>query len=536
MRDAMTKPNILLITTDQHHASVLGINNPAVRTPNIDRLAAEGTVFTRAYCPNPTCTPTRASIITGLYPSQHGAWSLGTKMLEDVPTLGDDLQSVGYRTVLIGKAHFEQLKSTAEFPSKESNPFMQDAAFWKEFHGPYYGFERVELARNHTVEAHVGEHYALWMDEKGLKNWRDYFLKPTGHLSWLDLQKSGTTWHIPEKYHYNTWIAEKTNEELERCAKESTPFFIWASFPDPHRPRLVPEPWASMYDPATIDVPKPTPDEHDRNPPHFRLAMTGAKPKGWLERLAWLARLAGKQAKFLAYAKDFTDHGLTPRGLHGMHPHIYDPEGLKKEIAAYYGMVSLSDKYIGVILDRLDTLGLANDTIVIFTTDHGDFFGQHGLVTKGPYHYEDLLKIPFIIRYPGVVPAGRSCDAIQSLVDFVPTIEGLTGIQVSFPVSGVDQSAVWTGSEESARNEALVEMHHSPARVHLKTLVTRRYKITVYNNEEYGELFDLDADPGEFHNLWADPTASAVKTEMLVKLAQAELRKDYGLSRPTLLQ
>src|SRR6056297_939530 len=101
------KPNILLITTDQHHWTAMGVNTPKIKTPNLDKLAKNGTTFNRAYCPNPTCTPTRASLITGLYASQHGAWSLGTKLLDDVPTLGDALQDAGYSTSLIGKAHFE---------------------------------------------------------------------------------------------------------------------------------------------------------------------------------------------------------------------------------------------------------------------------------------------------------------------------------------------------------------------------------------------------------------------------------------------
>ena len=150
--------NVLLITSDQQHWMTLGINNPEISTPNLDRLAAEGTVFDRAYTVNPTCTPTRASIITGKYPSQHGAWSLGTKLPEWEMTVGDLLQSAGLRTALVGKAHFQPLKGTPEYPSLESYPVMQDLEFWRRFYGPFYGFEHVELARNHTDEAHVGQH------------------------------------------------------------------------------------------------------------------------------------------------------------------------------------------------------------------------------------------------------------------------------------------------------------------------------------------------------------------------------------------
>ncbi|HEX2988055.1 MAG TPA: sulfatase-like hydrolase/transferase, partial [Chloroflexota bacterium] len=132
------RPNLLLITSDQQHWNTLGCLNPEIATPSLDRLAREGMMFGRAYCPNPTCTPTRASIITGQYPSQHGAWSLGTKLPETAHTVGEDLQAAGYRTALIGKAHFQQLLGTEEYPSLEANAVppsghtMHDLGFWRE--------------------------------------------------------------------------------------------------------------------------------------------------------------------------------------------------------------------------------------------------------------------------------------------------------------------------------------------------------------------------------------------------------------------
>nr|MDO8113388.1 sulfatase-like hydrolase/transferase [Candidatus Sigynarchaeota archaeon] len=525
----MARPNILLITTDQHHHSVIGINNPVVQTPNIDRLAKEGTVFTRAYCTNPTCTPTRASIITGQYASQHGAWSLGTKLLEDVPTIGDALHKEGYQTALIGKAHFEPLKSTAEFKSLESYPILQDEAFWKKFHGPYYGFDYIELARNHTDEAHVGQHYALWMEEKGLANWRDYFLKPTGTRTPFDQRRDAPLWPIPEKFHYNAWIAESSNKKLEEYARNKQPFFLWASFLDPHAPRIVPDPWHKMYDPGKMEVPPLDPEEHRANPPHFRYARKGYKSRNRFLN-AWHAIMSLFSGITVArFYADFRKHGVPMHGLHGVHPHMYNVDRLKTEIAAYFGMVSLIDKYIGEIVQNLERLGLAENTIVIFTTDHGDFFGQHGLVTKGPFHYEDLVRIPFIVRCPELIPANHSSDALQSLVDLPQTMLGLLGLPVPERMTGVDQSQVWLGKNESARDHVLVEMHHSPALVHVKTYVNKRYKITAYNEATYGELFDLQEDPGEKHNLWNDPAKVGLKSELLFRLIQAEFEKDWQM-------
>ena len=215
MSDQPMKPNILLITSDQQHWNTLGLLNPEVKTPNLDRLAAQGTLFRRAYCPNPTCSPTRASIITGKYPSQHGCWSLGTKLSEAEHTVGEDFTAAGYQTALVGKAHFQPLAGTDEFPSLEAYPILQDLDFWRQFDQPFYGFQQVELARNHTDEAHVGQHYALWLEEKGCHHWRDYYRSPTGNNN-----SQKRKWLIPEEYHYGAWIAERSNALLENYSEK----------------------------------------------------------------------------------------------------------------------------------------------------------------------------------------------------------------------------------------------------------------------------------------------------------------------------
>ncbi|MCS7460603.1 sulfatase-like hydrolase/transferase [Paenibacillus doosanensis] len=501
----MTRPNILLITSDQQHWNTIGAFNNEIHTPNMDRLVREGTAFTRAYCPNPTCTPSRASIITGTYPSQHGAWTLGTKLLEDRHTVGEDFKAAGYATALIGKAHFQPLKSTEEYPSVEAYPVLQDLEYWKTFNEPFYGFDHVELARNHTNEAHVGQHYALWMEEQGCANWRDYFRAPTGHMDPALTYK----WPIPEKYHYNTWIAERTNAKLSDYKESGEPFFMWASFFDPHPEYLVPEPWDTMYDPDALTIPEAAPGEHDQNPPHFR--------------------------KTQEEHPDFSDLYETGLEIHGYRSHHYYEYGTKfrlteydkkKLVAVYYGMISMMDKYIGKILDKLDELGLADNTIVVFTTDHGHFYGQHGLQAKGGFHYEDLIKLPFIVRYPGHVPAGQTSDAIQSLVDLAPTFLSFCGIPVPLAMTGVDQRKVWTGEASQARNHAICEFRHEPTTIHQKTYVDERYKITLYYNQTYGEIFDLQEDPGELRNLWNEPEFAALKTELLLKYAWAELGKE----------
>ncbi|MEM7533245.1 MAG: sulfatase-like hydrolase/transferase [Chloroflexota bacterium] len=490
------KPNILLITSDQQHWNTLSAINSEVQTPNLDRLASQGTRFDRAYCPNPTCSPTRSSIITGLYPSQHGCWALGTKLSEDVHTVGEDFNDAGYKTALIGKAHFQPLRSTEEYPSLESYPIMQDLDFWRSFDGPFYGFQRVELARNHADEAHVGQHYAIWMEEKGCTNWRDYYKPPTGNN---DRQKH--TWEIPEEYHYGTWIAERSMAHLEEYHANDEPFFLWTSFFDPHPPYLAPEPWDNMYDPDALTIETVTEGEHDNNPPHFQETQK-------------------LEADFSPWQEE------EGKGAHGFHSHVHTQEDLAKDVAIYYGMISLMDKQIGQILDKLDELGLAENTLVIFTSDHGHFYGHHGLIAKGAFHYEDMIRVPFIARYPEHVPAGATSNSLLSLVDLAPTFLSASGLDIPRAMTGKDQTPALFDPETSVRDHVIVENHHQPTVLHVKTYVDERYKITVYYDRPYGELFDLETDPGEVNNLWNAPDSAALKAKMTMKLLHAEMGKE----------
>ena len=493
----MIQPNILLITSDQQHFSMLGATHPQLQTPALDRLAREGTRFERAYCNNPVCSPSRSTIITGLYPSQHGCWTIGVKLAEDVPTVGDTLQRHGYDTTLVGKAHLQPLASTPEQTSLEAQPTLRDLDFWRNFYGPWYGFGHVEVARNHTDESHAGQHYALWMEEQGLTNWRDYF------EDWPkdpDAPKREHKWDLPAEYHYTTWTAERTIANIERSVEAGKPFFLWSSFHDPHPSYLVPEPWASMYDPEEVEPGRYLPGEmDDMPPPHQKTRETHP---------------------------DFSMYRETEHGNHGYHSHLQDEADLRRDIAIYYGMTSFMDEQIGRILDRLDELGIAENTIVVFTSDHGHFIGQHGLIRKGPFHYEDMLRLPFLVRWPERVPAGATSDALQGLVDLAPSFLSAAGIDVPGLMQGVDQTAVWQGDEERARDHVIVENRHQPSAVHLRTYIDARYKLTIYRNQDYGELFDLVADPEERHNRWADAAYADIKAQLMHDFLNAELSRE----------
>ena len=490
-------PNILLITSDQQHYDTLGVTNPRIKTPALDRLAHEGTNFTRAYCPNPVCSPSRASIITGMYPSWHHCWTIGVKLPEDVPTVGDALQANGYDTSLIGKAHFQPLATRPGSESIECQPILRDLEFWRNFHGPWYGFRHIETARMHGDEPHAGGHYAIWMEENGLGNWRDYFMH---YPPRDDDPRREFSWELPEEHHYSRWTAEKTIEYVRIHARERHPFFCWASFHDPHPPYLVPQPWDKMYDPNDMVVGKYTEGEFDAMPPHF-------------------AQTRQKRPDFSMFEESgFANHGFMC--------HVAGDEWMRKNIAVYYGMISFMDQQIGRILDELDRLGMAKNTIVVFTTDHGHFLGQHGLIAKGAFHYEDMLRVPFLVRWPGHVPAGATSSSLQSLVDLSPTFLAAAGIEIPGIMQGVSQLDTWCGRRESSRDHVIVENRHQPTKLDLRSFVTDRYKLTLYRDHDWGELFDLQEDPGELRNRFDDPDYAAVKVQLMHHFLNAEMQRE----------
>jgi uncharacterized sulfatase len=242
------------------------------------------------------------------------------------------------------------------------------------------------------------------------------------------------------------------------------------------------------------------PGELDRMPPHYALTQE-ARP-------------------------DFSAWKETPWPNHGFHSHLVAPEALRKNMATYYGMISFMDAQIGRILTRLDELGIAEDTLVVFSTDHGHFLGQHGLTAKGAFHYEDLLKLPFVARWPGVIPAGTESAALQSLIDLAPTFLSAAGLPIPGVMQGVDQLPVWRGEAATARDVVVTEFRHQPTAVHLRTYIEARYKLTVYRDREYGELFDLESDPNERCNLWEDPASAHIREAMLRKSLNAEITRE----------
>jgi arylsulfatase A-like enzyme len=508
------RPNVLLITSDQQHWTTLGVINPHIHTPHLDRLARMGTRYDRAYCPNPTCTPTRASLITGMYPSQHGAWSLGTKLDEELPTIGGQLAASGYATHLIGKAHFQPLATHLQQTSIECQPVLRDLAFWRQFTGPWYGFDRVELARNHADESHAGQHYAIWLEDHGLHDWQDYFHPVPGsnrpapkcpdgpYYTRFEAGSTDRRWQLPAELHYSVWTAERTIANMQQAHANGQPFFTWASFHDPHPPYTVPEPFASMYRPEDMPIGRYVDGEFDKMTPWHRQA-----------------RQVPGQADFSAFFQN-------KFGIHGGHSHRHDEQQLRADMACYYGMITLMDREIGRIFAALDAMNAWDNTLIVFTTDHGHFLGQHGLVAKAVFNYEDVIKVPMLVKMPHERNPGRVSQALQSLVDYAPTFAHAAGLDIPSSMTGVSQLGVWAGQCDAARDHVLVEHRFQPQLPHLRTYVNCRYKLTLWKNQPYGELFDLEADPQELNNLWDEPAAKDLKADLLLRYAYAEMDRE----------
>ena len=488
------RPNILLITSDQQHPRTVGaLGNPRIRTPSLDRLVGEGTSFDRAYAANPVCSPSRASILTGQYPSRHGCWNIGVALPQQAATVSGALAYNGYRTSLFGKAHFQPVLSEGSF---EAPPHIFNRDFWRTWNGPYYGFQQVQMVHGHADEpSSQGMHFGAWLVDQGVDP--ELFFGPRGH------HREGS-WDLPEEYHYTRWTADRTIDFLESRARaaDGAPFFSWCSFQDPHNSYLAPEPWASMYDPEKM--------------PDFVRRDGEMDDKTLLHRCAttndWSLLGTGTTSNPFDSGKVVQSLGWTTREI--------GEERAKRWVATYYGMVSLMDHHIGRILDTLDRLDLTRNTILIFTSDHGDYLGNHGLWFKGPLHYEDIIRLPFIVRWPGHVPEDSRTDSLISLVDLAPTLLEATGTDELPAMQGVSQLDTWRHPERSQRAWCLIENRAEPT-IYVKTLVTEKYKLNYNLSTDEGELYDLEADPCEFTNLFSDPSYSAQSSAMLKQLLVA---------------
>lgn len=480
------RPNILLILTDQQRFDTLSCYGSSfTSTPAIDRLAATGVRFDRAYTTNAICAPSRTSLFSGLQVSRHGVWSTGVNVPTDLPLLSHHLGQAGYRTHYIGKTHFQaymlgadrSLESIYEWPS-----------VYPQFSGPYYGFDSLETALGHTTFGLAG-HYGAWVRSQVTEDEFVSFCRATSR-STFDFCCDAQDWELPVKLHNSVWTADRVTAFM-RNHDRGKPFLVCAGFQDPHPPLALPKDFTNRVDPKCVPLPSYQEGELDDKPGYFDEAHCGQFQNS---SMCGEYPLVGPEGS----APDFrrvSEHDAS------------------EARAYYYSMVRLIDENVGSILDCLDETGLADDTVVIFTTDHGELLGDHGLWEKGPFHYECLIRIPLIIRWPNCPYSGHT-RAIASLVDVTPTILDMLQIQPAGVLDGRSLRPVLSG-DAGPREHVLIETVDDPRKLRLKTVVTVDHKLTWYAGQDFGELYDLRTDPAERVNLWDASEMASLKARLL---------------------
>ena len=498
------RPNILLITSDQHRGDSYGFENPGIYTPHLDRLAREGTRFTACITPNLVCQPSRASILTGLLPLTHGVCDNGIDLPPATAERGfaRQLAQGGYRSGFIGKAHFSTLHTFSPTGTPECK--VSSADYPADWSGPYMGFDHVEIVtEGHNnwlpMKPPHGKHYERWFYGDGLGDEKNalYREKRPPFTDAVQTWNSG----LPVAWHNSTWVGDRTIRYLEDRAGDDRPFCLWASFPDPHHPFDAPEPWCRLHDPEAVRLPRHRTLDLERRP-WWHGASHNRPPGPGAEKIL---------GNYLQY------------------PPQSDAQ-LRALIANYYGMISLIDHNVGRILASLQALGLAGETHVIFTTDHGEWLGDHGLLFKGPMAYEGLLRVGLIARGPGV-RAGAIVHEPVSTLDLAPTFHDWAGVAPGAALHGRSLRPLLE-KEGGTRDFALSEWDLGPARIgmplRLRTVRTRTHKLTLELDSGAGELYDLAGDPDEMDNRYDDPACAGVRRELSDMIASrpADALKD----------
>lgn len=518
------RPNFVLFITDQHRADYLSCyGHPVLKTPHVDSIAARGVSFDRFYVATPVCMPNRATLMTGRMPSVHGVRSNGMPLSLRANTFVDALRAGGYATALIGKSHLQNFTGFGPI-LKRPPPRERDRALADEFaealkpvndEGPYdqelpsrwsagrdftmqlpfYGFEHVDLCTDHGDR--VGGHYYVWL--KAQRPDADALRDPKNQVPHDYACPQAIRTAVPEELYPTRYVAEKACAWLDRrtTARQDKPFFLMVSFPDPHHPFTPPGRYWSMYRPD--DMALPPSFDHGNRPL--------ARPVAWAleQRARGAAELAG-QAAFAV-----------------------DEREAREAMALSCGMIAMIDDCVGMVLARLAASGLADDTVVIFTTDHGDYLGDHRLLLKGPAHYDGVTHVPFIWAEPGRRPARRS-DGLSGTLDIAPTILDRARIAPYNGVQGESLLPMIDGEPSATARDCLViEDDQQRATLgfaappRLRTLITQRYRMTIAHGDRYGELYDRQTDPHEMDNLFDDAAHRAVRAELMERLAYREM-------------
>jgi|DewCreStandDraft_5_1066085.scaffolds.fasta_scaffold00532_26 choline-sulfatase len=451
------RPNIVLLMSDQHRSDALGCaGNPYIRTPNLDRLAAEGVRFETAVCTSPLCMPSRATIATGLYAHAHGIRDNGAGNLPAFyPTFMRSLQQAGYHTAVVGKMHFAT-------------------------HGRRDSVRRPDIAHHREHTAALGFHDVHETEGKMMSEWTDgpwtRYLAARGLLEQFreDYRRRRTElpcWYaepsvLSEEDHQDAYIGREGVRWLEQY-DGGRPFFLWVSWAGPHDPWDAPGRFATMYRPEELPLPIADP-----------LARAPACTRRRAER-----------------------HGLARA----------TPLELRRMKASYYGLISLNDYWIGRILEVLERRGWLDNTVIVYTSDHGEMLGDHGLIQKSTF-YEQAVRVPFIVRWPARFPQGVVAREMVELIDLPATLMDLAGATI-YPACQGRSLVPFLEQPERVEREAVFSELNAQLMVR-----TSRYKYVYRPDEEIQELYDLEADPQELNNLAGLPAYAAVEHDLRTRL------------------
>jgi len=464
------KPNIILIMTDQQRFDTIGaLGAPWMKTPVLDRLAAEGTAFTNCYVTSPVCVGSRASLFMGMYPHATGVF---TNFHPWEPSWVGQLADAGYHCVNIGKMHI--------------NPYDAKGGFHQRF-----------FVENKDRPLFLEEHPRALYDEwdKALharklekpSRYTRHTRDPEGYR-----QAVGTfPWELDEDMHSDMFIGDHAVWWLNE-RKSEAPLFLQIGFPGPHPPYDPLPRYLDQYRDAQIPVPEPTAAEIAAQPP-MHAALRANMIRNNYDSVAW-------------------KEGASREELLRIRRH-------------YAANVTMIDDKVGEIMRALDARGYLDNALVIFTSDHGDALGDHGHIQKWTM-YDCSLRVPLILWSRSMV-APRRNDSLVQLMDLAPTILEAAGLPVPGTFEARSLWPVLRGEADGIRSEVYAEL----ARDHIQTgaeyMVMRRdarWKIVYYLGEPDGELYDMQDDPQELANLWHDPEHLALRESMVKELLEWSLR------------
>ncbi len=461
-RGAARPKNVLFLLSDQHRPAAVGhLGEPLARTPNIDALAASGTRFSQAYCTNPVCTPSRASILTGLYTHNHKTWSNATPWPFENRTIAHHFSRAGYVSGLIGKMHFVDAQT-------HGFDYRMDFNDWFQYLGPKTRLYADELGR-----ANSGSGLPIVDDL-----WRDFGDPWAGHRTPDDRKgfvHIGRASLIPERDHFESFVARESVRFLKRFGKQH-PFFLISSFLKPHDPFMPPERHAKMFRAEDMKLP----DTYGK--------VDFTRVPNEIRR-----RIEGDNAN----------------------PEIRDPARGRQRIAMYYANVAFMDECLGQVMAALRELELEKDTIVIYSSDHGEMLGEHGLWHKFVF-YDPSVGVPLIIRVPGLTQPGAVCAQPVSQTSLVATLLELCGMPVP---SGLDGPSLYPSLKEPAlSNGGPVFAEFALQTKNAKYMIrSGDWKYCHYLNDS-AELYNLRNDPTEMANLAHDSAWRGKMDEMRARL------------------